>query len=182
MYFQRNPVIEPAEGCPNPRAETAVICSMYAGRLEPDELVWDGQDHGPADANGERFQIMIRGSNRKQLFHEHSKHTKQYFLVYHRIADKHVPSSTELTVTAPGSSTGSIYTAMPRYVRALLVFDQICLSSVANIIFSTSAPVSSRTFTAPVVDIWPSTSVATVTGSASASTLITLASPVSKRS
>jgi hypothetical protein len=110
------------------------VCSLYDGRVSPNELVDFGQIRGPADSNGEQFEVIIRGSSRKQLFNNHRENTKCYIIVYHRVADASSSSATgattTVTVTVPWSSTGSIFNVMPRYVRVSLVLERT-LSSLA---------------------------------------------------
>jgi hypothetical protein len=63
IYFQRNPSVEPAAGCPNPTANTLVVCGLYSAPLSATEIVNEGQNRGPVDSNGQAFEVVIRGSN-----------------------------------------------------------------------------------------------------------------------
>jgi hypothetical protein len=63
IYFQRNPSVEPAVACPNPTANTLVVCGLYSEPVNATEIVNKGQNRGPADANGQAFEVVIRGSN-----------------------------------------------------------------------------------------------------------------------
>jgi hypothetical protein len=63
----RYPDIEPADACPNPKANTVVRCSLYSAPVEASEAQNMGQIRGPVDSNGQAFQVLIAGSNGKSL-------------------------------------------------------------------------------------------------------------------
>jgi hypothetical protein len=65
IYFQRNPAVEPSVGCANPEAHPLVTCGLYSHAVDPSEALNVGQSRGPVDANGQAFQVVIRGSNSK---------------------------------------------------------------------------------------------------------------------
>jgi hypothetical protein len=71
LYFKRSPSVEPGDECPNPAAQTLVECDLYRGDVFPGDLINYGQGLGPVDANGKRFEVIFRGSNRNKLFYIH---------------------------------------------------------------------------------------------------------------
>jgi hypothetical protein len=58
----------PAAECPNPDANTLVICGTYMGYGDLSTLTDEGMFLKHRDENGTAFQIMVRGSNRKKTF------------------------------------------------------------------------------------------------------------------
>jgi hypothetical protein len=41
------------------------MCGLYNHAVDPSEALNYGQARGPVDANGQAFQVVIRGSNSK---------------------------------------------------------------------------------------------------------------------
>lgn len=66
VYFQRHPSLSVGEGCPNPPANVVIRCALFSEPMSAAYATNYGEARGPADGNGEKFEVMIRGSNGKQ--------------------------------------------------------------------------------------------------------------------
>ncbi|KAH4898061.1 hypothetical protein HBI25_179590 [Parastagonospora nodorum] len=93
-YFQRNPSVDPAAACPNPSANTLVVCGLYSQAINEADITNEGQGRGPIDANGQAFEVVIRGSN-----------------VYNRVAklaSSPAKETVTVTVTAPCTASSMV--------------------------------------------------------------------------
>lgn len=63
IYFQRHPTVAPGPACPNPDANVEVRCALFRSPMNAGQATNYGQVRGPTDAEGDRFEVMVRGSN-----------------------------------------------------------------------------------------------------------------------
>ncbi|KAI7268903.1 hypothetical protein KC345_g7600 [Hortaea werneckii] len=56
IYFERDPTVEPAAGCPNPTSTTNIKCVFWGGPVTKDNALNTGQYRN-------QFQVVIAGSN-----------------------------------------------------------------------------------------------------------------------
>ncbi|KAI9847680.1 MAG: hypothetical protein M1837_001928 [Sclerophora amabilis] len=63
IYFERDPTLNPAEGCPNPKGFTNIKCTLWGTGVSPQTATNTGEHRGPADDSGEKFHVVITGSN-----------------------------------------------------------------------------------------------------------------------
>ncbi|KAF3042948.1 hypothetical protein E8E12_008130 [Didymella heteroderae] len=63
IYFQRYPTVAPGPACPNPEAKVVVRCALFRSPMSAGQATNYGQLRGPADADDERFEVLMRGSN-----------------------------------------------------------------------------------------------------------------------
>lgn len=63
IYYERDPMYEPKDGCANPPAQTNVKCSIYGYPVAGAAAINEGQWRGPEDTNGQAFHVVITGSN-----------------------------------------------------------------------------------------------------------------------
>ncbi|KAF2632924.1 hypothetical protein BU25DRAFT_444923 [Macroventuria anomochaeta] len=63
IYFQRHPSLAPGPACPNPEANIVVRCALFNAPMSAAQATNHGQQRGPADAEGDRFEVLMRGSN-----------------------------------------------------------------------------------------------------------------------
>lgn len=65
IYFQRHPSLSVGEECPNPPANVIIRCALFSEPMSAANATNHGEVRGPADRNGEKFEVMMRGSNGK---------------------------------------------------------------------------------------------------------------------
>ncbi|KAF1995427.1 hypothetical protein P154DRAFT_500294 [Amniculicola lignicola CBS 123094] len=63
IYFERDPSVDPAAACPNPKPVTNIKCSLYGYPVIAKTATNMGQWRGPEDSTGEVFHVVIVGSN-----------------------------------------------------------------------------------------------------------------------
>lgn len=68
IYFERDPSVDPAPGCPNPPPVTNIKCSLYGYPVAAESATNRGQWRGPQDNYGEAFHVVIAGSNGVSYF------------------------------------------------------------------------------------------------------------------
>ncbi|KAF2825770.1 hypothetical protein CC86DRAFT_34706 [Ophiobolus disseminans] len=56
IFFQREPMLDPADACPNPDSTTRIICNLYTSAISLGNATYSGK-------NESQFQIVIAGSN-----------------------------------------------------------------------------------------------------------------------
>lgn len=56
IFFERDPTVEPGDGCPNPASTNVIKCSFWGGDVSPSCATNTGQSR-------EQFQVVIAGSN-----------------------------------------------------------------------------------------------------------------------
>lgn len=68
IYFQRHPSVAPGPACPNPEANVVVRCALFRTPMNAAQATNNGQLRGPADEDGDKFEVLMRGSNGKIFF------------------------------------------------------------------------------------------------------------------
>lgn len=67
IYFQRHPSLAPGPVCPNPEANVVVRCALFGAPMSVAQATNHGQLRGPADREGEEFEVLVAGSNGEVL-------------------------------------------------------------------------------------------------------------------
>ncbi|KAF1922845.1 uncharacterized protein M421DRAFT_408360 [Didymella exigua CBS 183.55] len=65
IYFQRHPSLAPGRACPNPEANVVVRCALFRSAMSAAQATNNGQERGPVDDDGDKFEVLMRGSNGK---------------------------------------------------------------------------------------------------------------------
>lgn len=100
IYFERDPSVNPAEGCANPTSITNIKCIFYGLPVTEKAATNAGQWRGPPDVNGKAFHVVIAGSNGKST--PHLGHNNNDLSIIHRRA-----TNTSITnITDPHAHTG----------------------------------------------------------------------------
>ncbi|KAG9696892.1 hypothetical protein KCU95_g3973, partial [Aureobasidium melanogenum] len=102
IYFERDPMYDPQEGCANPPPVTNIKCSLYGYNVAQAAATNQGQWRGPQDANGQAFHVVITGSN------GYSKQSNPLPTV----PDFDSPTSLPAAINAPLDGSYDTYTGM----------------------------------------------------------------------
>ena len=65
IYFNRHPSLAPGPAWPNFPANVVIRCALFSTPMSAAQATNYGQQRGPADGNGERFEVLVAGSNGK---------------------------------------------------------------------------------------------------------------------
>jgi hypothetical protein len=63
LYYERDPSVDPGVNCPNPAPITNLKCAIYGYNVAKLAATNTGEDRGPADSQGNKFNVIIVGSN-----------------------------------------------------------------------------------------------------------------------
>lgn len=63
LFIERDPLYEPAAGCPNPPSTANYICTLWGLPISNMTATNQGQWRGPSDINGTAFHVVVAASN-----------------------------------------------------------------------------------------------------------------------